>query len=157
MTNEKGGHAYKRSPAYTFWSIVWAIVLAAVGLSSRAGGLWLLAYLGPAVFMLVNAWWCWRTPYVRIDRRGVTAYSSIVMPSRAVAWSDVKHLRSKANGRLYLLGQDYAGVSIRMKTVTMNQRAALVDEVLSRSGRRLLPTPAKPSKRPLLSMPRKSR
>jgi hypothetical protein len=150
-------HAYKRSPAYVFWSVVWAIILAAVGVSSRTRGLWLLAYLGPAFVMLVNAWWCWRTPYVRTDRRGITTYPSIVMPPRALAWSDVRHLRSRANGRLYLQGQDHAGISIRMKTVTMNQRAALVDEVLSRTGRRLLPTPPKPSERRLLPMFRKSR
>jgi hypothetical protein len=156
MTDDTAEHTFKRSPAYTFWSIVWAFILAAVGVSSHTRGLWLFAYLVPAVLMLVNAWWCWRTPYVRIDGSGLTAYPSIVMPPRAVAWSDVKHLRSKANGRLYLLRQDHTGVSIRMKTVTMNQRAALVDEVLSRTGRRLLPTPPKPSARRLLPTSRKS-
>lgn len=157
MMDDTTEHTFKRSPAYVFWSIVWAVMLTAVGLSTSGRGVWLFAYLGPAVIMLVNGWWCWKTPYVRIDRRGITTYPSIVMPPRALAWSDVKHLRSKANGRLYVLGQDNAGISIRMKTVTMNRRDAVVVEVLSRSGRRIIPTPAKPSKRPLLSMSRKSR
>jgi hypothetical protein len=158
MKNAKGEHAFKRSPAYVFWSIVWAVMLAAVGLSRISGGaLWLLLSLGAAACFVVNAWWSWRTPYIRSDSRGLTAYPAIVGPRREVAWSAVQHVRTKADGRLYLLGQDDKGMSIRMKTVRMEEREALVREVASRTGRRLLPTPVKPAKRPLLPMPRKPR
>jgi hypothetical protein len=150
VKHNTGVHSYRRSAAYPFWSIVWALVLAAVGFSTHPGGPWLLAYLLPAGAMVVNAWWCWRTPYVLIDRRGVTTYPAILTPPRTVVWSDVRHLRTKANGRLYLLGADESGISIRMKTVVMGQRAALLDEVVSRSGRRLLPTRPKPAERRIL-------
>jgi hypothetical protein len=150
--------AFKRSPAYAFWSIVWAFVLVAIGLSDLSGGaLRLLVYLGPAALFLINAWWCWRVPYVRSDGDGLTAYPAIVCPPRTVAWSDVKHLRSKGNGRLYLLRRDNTGISIRLRTIAMEQRPALVDEILSRSGRRLLPMTPKASSRRLLPTTRKPR
>jgi hypothetical protein len=145
MVDDMGEQAFRRSPAFAFWSIFWGVILGAIGLSSLSRGVfWPLLCLGLAALLLVNAWWCWRTPYIRVDGSGLTAYPSIVSHGRAVVWPDVKHVRSKGDGRLYLLGADYKGMCIRMKTVTMGEREALVNEVVRRSGRRILPMSGKP-------------
>jgi len=147
MTDEAGEHAFTRSPAFAGLSVLWAIVFAVLGASNISSGLVPVICLSAAVLMLVNAWWCWRTPYVRIDAGGLTAYPSIVSRPRTVAWTAVEHVEGPAGGRLYLLGPGDARMSVRMKTVSEDQRATLVAEVQRRSGRRLRWPATKPGKR----------
>ena len=85
-----------------------------------------------------------RTPYVRLNDGGLTTYPSMVSRPRTVAWAAVAHVETRSDGRLYLSGPDEARMSVRMKTVTENQRIALVEEVQRLSGRRLRVVPAKP-------------
>lgn len=149
MSDTSRTQVFRRSPAYVFWSVVWGILTAAVGLSSLGTGslVWLALCFAISVCMFVNAFWSWRTPYAVVDRQGLTTYRGIVLPPQTVAWSDVKHVRTKANGRLYLLDADFKGMSIRMKTVTTAERGPLLAEVARRSGRRLLPMPQKAAPR----------
>jgi hypothetical protein len=147
MIDEAGEHAFKRSPALAVASMLWGLVFVVVGASNLSNGLVPVVFLIASAPMLVNSWWCWRVPYVRMDGDGLAAYPSIVSRPRTVAWADVEHVQVMGDGRLYLVGPGAAEISIRMKTVSMDERAALVDEVQRRSGKRLRRTPAKPSKR----------
>jgi hypothetical protein len=148
MADKQKEQAFRRSPAYLFWSLVWGALLAALGLSSIHSGrtVWLIVCLGASVCFFVNAVWSWMVPYVRVDKNGVTTYPAIVAPPRHIEWANVKNVRSKANGRLYLLDADFQGMSIRIKTVTTAERGSLVKEIGLRSGCRLLPMPAKSAK-----------
>ena len=127
-------------------SMIWAVILAVLGATNLADGVLAIFCLAVAAVMLVNAWWCWRTPYVRVDDGGLTAYPSIVSRPRAVTWATVARIETKGDGRLYLVGSDHAGMSVRIKTVVQDQRVALVEEVQRLSGRRLRIVPAKPSR-----------
>jgi hypothetical protein len=146
MIEEADERAFKRSPALAGVSLLWAAVLAVVGGSNLSDGIVAAFCLVVAVVMLVNAWWCWKTPYVRVNDGGLTAYPSIVSRPRAVAWATVTHVETRSDGRLYLLGPNEARMSVRMKTVTEDQRVPLVEEVQRLSGRRLRVVPSKPPK-----------
>jgi hypothetical protein len=148
MTNEADEQAFKRSPAIAVMSILWAIALGGVGAANLTGrALGVLLCLVAAALLLVNFVWAWRTPYVRMDSGGLTAYPTIVSRPRSVAWADVQRVQGMAGGRLCLLGKDGAArVNIRMKTVTMDQRADLIGEIERRSGRRLHKAAAAPIK-----------
>ena len=143
MAKEADERAFKRSPALAGVSLLWGVVLAVVGGSNLSDGVVAAFCLVVAVVMLANAWWCWKTPYVRVNGGGLTAYPSMVSRPRAVAWATVKHVETRSDGRLYLLGQDDARMSLRMKTVTEGQRVPLVEEVQRLSGRRLRVAPSK--------------
>jgi hypothetical protein len=146
MAKKADERAFKRSPALAGVSLLWAVVLAVVGGSNLSDGIVAAFCLVVAVVMLVNAWWCWHTPYVRVNGGGLTAYPSMVSRPRAVAWATVTQVETRGDGRLYLLGQDDARMSVRMKTVTEAQRVPLVEEVQRLSGRRLRVVPSKPPK-----------
>jgi hypothetical protein len=143
MTDEAGQQAFRRSPALAVMSMFWAILLGIVGGSNLSAGLVAAFCLAGAVVLFVNAWWCWKTPYVRVNGGGLTAYPSIVSRPRAVAWAAVARVETRSDGRLYLVGHDDAGMSLRMKTVIENQRNTLVEEVQRLSGRRLRIAPTK--------------
>jgi len=148
MAEKQKEQAFRRSPAYVFWSLVWGVMLAILGITSFNSDrtTWVIVCLVVSFGFFVNAVWSWMVPYVRMDKTGLTTYPAIVAPPRHIAWSNVKNVRSKANGRLYLLDGDFRGISVRLKTVVTSERGDLVKEIGLRSGRRLLPMPGKASK-----------